>query len=226
MSIAPFALQTLIPLSPSAQSRSFSLDVTFRDAPAAILPNVVPDAVRSDGLAYVDYGDPGGRAPSVFGDGNIVIDLRGSLRTMQLRFDNGPLITYGNAGLAPIGGSYPTLLNSLTMATYGGITDLGPNASNTFSIVIYWTGPGMDGKTHDYNVAFRQRNNSGVTATANNETTSWTIDSVTPSSNSVGRVSVYLSGKGGGWNEIADYELPFHFVAMRHIPNLRAGGKK
>jgi hypothetical protein len=223
LSIAAFALVIVIPPSAFAQHGSFSLDVSFRDA---AIPDP-PDAIKSDGSQYVDYGDSGGRSPSVYANGNINIDLRGSSHTMQLRFDDGPVTTYGNPGLLlPRSGSYPTLLNSLTTATYGGITDLAPGTSNTFSIVIYWTGPGLDDKTHDYNVAFRQRYNSGVTASANNDATSWTIDSETTTSNSVGRVSVYLSGKGGGWSEIADYVLPFHFVATRHVPNLRAGGKK
>src|SRR5262245_31324681 len=131
-SIATLAVVMIIPSSASAQRGSFSLDVTFRDA---VSPDP-PDAIKSDGGPYADQSDPGGRTPSVYGDGNITIDLRGSSRVMQLRFVEAPVTTYGTPGLLlPATGIHyvPVLLNSLTTATYGGITDLTPGDSNTFS---------------------------------------------------------------------------------------------
>lgn len=210
-----------------AQKGTFSLDVQFRDAadPA--------DVVRSDGGGpdaagvYADLGDPGGRAPAVYADGNIIVDLRGSTRTMQFQFgsDNSAvrLPVISSAVALPVSGSYPALIQSLT-ATYGGITDLAPGAENTYSIVFYWSGPGTDNRTHDYNLAFRQRNPSsgGVRVLASSDGNSWSVEPLT----GVGRLSGYAGGKGGGWIELADVDAPFQFVARRHVPNLRGGNRK
>jgi hypothetical protein len=210
-----------------AQRGTFSLDVQFRDAtdPA--------DVVRSDGGGtgrdgvYADFADPSGRAPAVYADGNITIDLRGSTRTMQFQFGPGaaavrlPLIS--SAVALPVSGSYPVIVQSLT-STYGGITDLAPGSENTYSIVFYWSGPGADNRTHDYNLAFRQRipASGGVRAIASDTGASWSIEPLT----GVARLSGHASGKGGGWIELADVDAPFHLVARRHDPNLRGGNRK
>src|SRR4051812_27871315 len=98
------------------------------------------------------------------------------------------------------------------LSAYGGITDLTAGQTNTFSVVFYWHGPGADGAAHDYSIAFRQRNSSGVRATADSTGTSWTVASL-PESLHSGRVSVNTGGKAGGWTDLADYSLPFGFVA-------------
>jgi hypothetical protein len=66
-----------------AQRGTFSLDVEFRDSTEP------PDLIRSDGGGangdgiYADLADPGGRAPALYADGNITIDLRGSARVVS-----------------------------------------------------------------------------------------------------------------------------------------------
>ena len=83
-------------------------------------------------------------------------------------------------------------------------------------MVFYFTGMGGDGKSHDYNLAFRRLNGSGIRATEDCNGR-WTVTPL-----GLGKVSVYLKGKGGGGNELIDYAMPFEFVASRLVPNLRS----
>ncbi len=189
-----------------AQSSTFSLTIQFRNDPA--------DGLKSDGVEpYVDLAE--GRAPSVYSaNGAIELVLKGSLRTMHLQFP-----AQGSpAGPMPLSGAFPVQMQTL-ISTYGGITDLTGNMSNQYSVVFYWRGPGTDNALHDYSLAFRQRNSSGVVATAN--ATGWSVSTLTD----VGRVSVNIGGKNGGWLDLADCYLPFGFTASRQIPNLRGGRK-
>jgi hypothetical protein len=193
-------------------SRGFALEATYRDAD----PNQTAYGITSDPHdpdAYIDRSDPGKRTPSVTSDGsNFQLDLRGSTRTLYLDFSE-PLSSLSLPMLAPVSGWFAPQANTLQTADYGGVFDLQPGTANTFSMVYYWTGIGADGKSHDYNVAYRQRDGSGLVASANSDGNHWSLETLQGVS---ARVSVYLSGKGGGWNVIGDYDMPFHVDLARH----------
>jgi hypothetical protein len=184
----------------AAPKASRALQLTLRDDGS--------DGIRSDGNpAYVNHADPSGKTPSIYADGNITLDLRGSTRTMYLDF-GAPVATYSSAGPLPKVGYYAVLMQSLATSS-GGITDLAPGTSGGSSIVFTWTGLGVDGRTHEYTLAYRQRNGSGVWASANLDGT-WTVES-----NGYARVSISSGsgGKTGWWTDLADFAVPFRFDA-------------
>lgn len=186
----------------SAQNGAFSLTLTFDDAPIG---------VDSGGSGpYIDYRDPGGRTPSVYSNGsNFVMDLRGSSRTLCLHFPTAQL-----GSLEPAANCSPVQMNTLTTPDNGGISSLSCDTKD-FSMVIYFTAIGGDGKSHDYNLAFRRLDGSGITANEDCHGM-WTVTPL-----GLGRVSVYLKGKAGGWVVVKDYDMPFRFVATAQVPNLR-----
>jgi hypothetical protein len=205
----------------AAQSaKPFSLDVTF-NVPAGY-PPPAPGIYSDDKGMYADRSDSGGRTPNVYSDGsNFQFDLLGSPeRSLCVNFDQP---TTALSTMAPSSFCSKVQANTLTSVEYGGVSNLGDGASNYFSMVFYWTGMGVDGKSHDYSVAFRNRDGDGAgnallaTRTGN----SWTLGTGGSGTSGIGKVSVYLSGKGGGWNVVGDYMLPFQFTATPHDPNLR-----
>jgi hypothetical protein len=211
MSFSLLAVLAVVVPSQSA-ARGFSLEASYRDAD----PNLTAYGITSDNHvpdAYIDRSDPGRRTPSITSDSsNFQLDLRGSTRTLHLDFDK-PLSLSALPTLAPVSGWFAPQANTLQTADYGGVFDLQPGTTNTFSMVYYWTGMGADGKSHDYNVAYRQRDGSGLVAVANADGNHWSLETIQGVS---ARVSVYLSGKGGGWNVVGDYDMPFHVDLARH----------
>lgn len=205
------AITILTGVVPSqSASRGFSLEATYQSNDS--YQNA--SGITSDGYGvYIDRSDPGRKGPGVSSDGaNFQLDLRGSTRLLHFDFDK-PLLPLALPTLAPMTGWVAPQANTLQTAAYGGVFDLQSGTFNTFSMVYYWTGMGVDGKSHDYNVAYRQRDDSGLVAVANADGNHWSLETIQGVS---ARVSVYLSGKGGGWNVVGDYDMPFHVDLARH----------
>ena len=211
-SLCLLALVICLPLATSshAQQTTFSVTVTMGDA--------IGDRIFSDQLGpYMDRSDPGGRTPNIYSGagGDIEMDLRGSSRKICLNFAGGAALN-----LTPEPGCFSALIRTKGTPT-GGVTSLTPPDSGEFSLVIHWTGRGLDGETRDYNVEFKRVANNGIRATAT--ATGWDIEPVSPSDDAI--VSAYLKGKTGGWTEVGIYSMPMTATASKQVPNLRTKGK-
>jgi len=201
----------------AARPTTTSLAMTFPDPPSDPTVGPFSGLYNDSNGPYVNGADPGHKTPNVYFDSsNLLFDLTGSTRSLCLKFDIAPPFVFSSLP-SPINTCFPVQANTLTTADYGGVANLVSGQSQYFSIVIYWTGLGTDNLSHKYSVAFRNRDSHPLWVGRSGDT--WTfITQPTPDGNGtdgIGRVSVYLSGKGGGWNDVGDYYMPFSATATK-----------
>lgn len=107
---------------------------------------------------------------------------------------------------------------------------MSPGLTHQYGMRITWTGLGTDGVAHDYILAFNGNfiQGSGITASAgpadsNGDVNSWTVTPNFVNGHYPARVRIRIpiNPARASNNDIADYDMPFSFVATRQIPNLR-----
>jgi hypothetical protein len=188
-----------------AQKNTIPLSVTFGTPLESY-------GISGDGAGpYIHRAE--GREPTVVLEGNLTMDTRRSTR--QLCFEFGPAADPGPAAaLAPANACAPVLFRTLTRADLGAVGGLDVGEELDFGLDLYWTGPGVNGGTYQYVIAYKRVDGNGLWVTHPDANT-WTAEAVISGRPSVGIVSVYLKGKSGGWNRVGTYDMPVAFTAVR-----------
>ena len=155
-------------------------------------------------------------------DGVIVLDTRGSTRTLCIYPSPVPSSPGPSLDLAPMPGCYAVLLRTLITPDNERVADVPLGHSLDFGMDVYWNAPtSPGGPTFDYVLEYKRVAGNGVTV-RHPFLDTWTvenmvdIDDVNGISDNLGQISVYRKGRNGGWSVVGIYEMPVRFTAVRH----------
>jgi hypothetical protein len=164
--------------------------------------------VTGDGNDYIHLAE--GKVPvvAINRDGVIVLDTRGSSRTVCILSDT-PVTAGPALDSAPMPGCYPVSLRTLIRPDNQRAADVPVGGSLEFGMDVYWTAPAVAGGAFDYVLEYKRVNGNGVTVSHPDDNI-WTVENVR-----YGQISVYRKGKNGGWSVVGEYDIPVNFTANR-----------